>query len=61
MKVTKQNLQVANKQGVRFTVVGVESVPSADGEVWCVRLRDTERFVEAVPMDAFAANFMKVK
>jgi hypothetical protein len=57
----KRNLVVTNKHGARFTVVGVESVASADGDVWCVRLRDSDRCVCSIPMDAFAANFSKVK
>ncbi len=51
---------VENKHGVRFTVVGVESVPSAEGAVWCVRLRDSTRAVVEVPMTAFAVNFTQV-
>jgi hypothetical protein len=57
----KRNLTVINKYGARFTVVGVECVASADGHVWCVRLRDSDRFTCAIPMDTFATNFSKMK
>lgn len=59
MKKTQQ-LVVTNKHGARFTVLGVESVPSAEGAVWCVQLRDSARAVVGVPMTAFVATFTKV-
>jgi hypothetical protein len=58
----QKKLVVVNKHGVRSTVVDVVSVPSAEGDVWCVRLRDdADGCIDAIPMDGFIANFTKVE